>query len=365
MFMKRTFSFMIIFLALGCSQKQSDAKAVEETTDVLKNEVSQAGSEVVFHPIIDSKSNDVIAMIPLPANWRINNNGESSAMIDGPNGIRVYNLPLKSFLYTDDQYMQQLYTQSGQPLRRPVNVQTIVSEDLLPIARREGSTFIGQYAVADVARTDREYDAMLFKVFPSQQSFDAVVTEWEDAKGNPYLILIHQSASAANNLVNWSYYCQAMEAPKAEYESAKKHLVYGFANTRYNPKSVEAYNIAEAQKANASMAAHNQRMAARQQQFAASQQAFESKRDQINAAITQNYENNNTASDRNHNRFLNYIKDQETVSANGQKYQVQSGSNQYWVNENGQYQGSNDPNYDPNRNQGTVNHNWSEAPVQE
>ena len=113
------------------------------------------------------------------------------------------------------------------------------------------------------------------------------------------------------------------------------------------------------------MAAHNERMAVMQQNFDASQRAFTEKRDAINASITANYANSNATSSRNHNRFLNYIKEEETVSANGQRYQVQGGSSQYWVNENGQYQGSNNPNYDPNRNQGTVNHTWTQGEVQD
>jgi hypothetical protein len=361
--MKKSIAILVIFAAIACGTKESDPKTSEDANEISENDASQTNEEVVFHPITDPKSNEAAAMMPLPANWRINNDGKGKAMIDGPDGIHVYSLPYKSFIYTEDAYMRQLYIQSGQPFRRPVNIETIISEDLLPIAQREGSTFIRQYRVAEVAKTDREYDAMLFKVFQPQQTFDAAVTEWEDAKGNPYLILIHQSTHYANNLMNWGYHCEAMEAPKASYESAKKHLVYGYGNIRYNPKSVEAYNISEAQKANASMAAFNQRMQVKQQQFESSQRAFESKRDAINAAITANYNHNSAASDRNHNRFVNYIKDEETVSANGQRYQVQSGSNQYWVNENGEYQGSNDPNYDPNRNQGTVNHTWTEAPA--
>ncbi len=361
--MKKAIAMFVTFLAVGCGTKENNQNASENPDETSQSNVSQASSEVVFHPIIDPKSNEVAAMMPLPVNWRINNDGKSKAMIEGPDGIRVYSLPYKSFVYTEDAYMRQLYIQSGQPFRQPVDIETLVNEDLLPIAQREGSRFIRQARVAEVAKTDREYDAMLFKVFQPQQTFDAAVTEWQDAKGNPYLILIHQSTHYANNLMNWGYYCQAMEAPKVSYEAAKKHLVYAYGNIRYNPKSVEAYNISQAQKANASMAVFNQRMQIRQQQFESSQRAFESKRDAINAAITANYNNNSAASDRNHNRFVNYIKGEETVSANGQRYQVQSGSNQYWVNENGQYQGSNDPNYDPNRNQGTVNHTWTEAPA--
>lgn len=359
--MKKALAILISILLLGCRQNETttDGQNPNRTT----HGGTKADNEIVFKPIIDGKTNTVFAMMPLPMDWRINTSGP--AMIESPDGLRVYSLPLHFFVYTDDPYTMQLYAQSGQPVRRNTEIEQLIREDLMPIAQREGSKFIKQYPVEEVANADRDYDALLFKVMPSQQKFNAAVTEWEDKNGNPYLIIIHQNASYANNLLNWGYYCQAMEAPKPVYGKAKERLLYALAHTRYNPKNVEAYNISEAQKANASMAAHNQRMAVMQQNFNASQRAFESKRDAINASIMANYNSNNAASDKSHNRFLNYIKEQETVSANGQRYQVQGGSNQYWVNQNHQYQGSNDPNYDPNRNQETVNQTWTEAQIED
>ncbi|SCY86092.1 hypothetical protein SAMN02927903_02649 [Flavobacterium caeni] len=350
-------TLLALGLLMGCGTKDGENKPNESQP------IEAAPSdEVVFKPMIDPKTNEAYAMMPLPMSWRINQTG--AALIESPDGVRVYNLPLRYFVYTDDPYFLQLYSQSGQPVRRFVEIDQLLHEDFLPIADREGSKFVEKMAVPEIAQADRTYDAMLFKVTPSQQQFNAFATEWQDKEGNPYLIVIHQNASYANNLLNWGYYCQAMQAPKAVYEKAKQTLLYGLAHTQYNPKSVEAYNRSEAQKANASMAAHQQRMTALQQNFDQSQRAFESKRDAINASIMANYQNADAASDRSHNRFLNYIKGEETVSAGGQRYQVQGGSNQYWVNQNGEYVGSNDPNYDPNRNQGTENQTWDEAQIE-
>lgn len=359
--MKKILATFGILLLIGCGQKENGSATLNPDGTIA--EQTDTSDEVVFKPIIDTKTNDVFAMMPVPMSWRINTTG--SATIESPDGVRVYNLPLQFFIYTDDPYTLQLYAQSGQPVRRYLEMGDLIREDLMPIAQREGSKFIKQTPIENIAKADQDYDSLLFKVVQSQQKFTAAATEWEDKNGNPYLIVVHQNASYANNMLNWGYYCQAMEAPKAIYPKAKEALLYALANTRYNPKNVEAYNIREAQKANASMAAHNERMAVMQQNFDASQRAFTEKRDAINASITANYANSNATSSRNHNRFLNYIKEEETVSANGQRYQVQGGSSQYWVNENGQYQGSNNPNYDPNRNQGTVNHTWTQGEVQD
>lgn len=365
--MKNLIATLIVsFLFFSCFEKEKSDLVIDKS---IGNQIAPTqaavNDEIVFQPIIDNKTKSVFAMMPLPANWQINNVvGKSSAMIDGPDGIKIYSLPLHFYVFTDDQYTLQMYSQSGQPVRRPIEIQNIIEQDFLPIAQKEGSKFLRQYAAPEIAQSDKEYDAMLFKVFPAQQAFNVAVSEWEDAKGNPYLIVIHQSASFANNLLNWSYYCHAMQATPDAYENAKKNLLYALANTRYNPQNVAEYNQREAQKANVSMAAHNQRMQQKQQQFDVSQRNFESKRDVINASISANYNNANAASDRNQNRFLNYIKDENTVQANGSRYQVESGSNQYWLNRNGEYVGSNDPNYDPNRNQGTDGQTWTEGQIE-
>ena len=106
-------------------------------------------------------------------------------------------------------------------------------------------------------------------------------------------------------------------------------------------------------------------MRANQQQFDAQQKAFKEKSEAINTSIMDSYNARNASSDRTHNRFLNYIKDENTVvnQQDGKRYQVEAGSDQYWINDQGQYIGTNDPNYDPNRNQGTQNQNWNQAPV--
>ena len=137
------------------------------------------------------------------------------------------------------------------------------------------------------------------------------------------------------------------------------------ASLKYNPRYFDQYNQSEMQKESTSWAAHNQKMSTQQREFDTQQAAFKQKSEAINQSIMANYNNKNAASDRNHNRFLNYIKDENTVSnpADGQRYQVQAGANNYWMNENGQYISTDDPNYDPNRNQNTNNENWNEVQI--
>jgi hypothetical protein len=161
----------------------------------------------------------------------------------------------------------------------------------------------------------------------------------------------------------WNYYGQGLDAPEAKYESAKKTLLDGLASLQYNPRYFDKYNQNEMNRESQSWAVHNQRMSAQQKQFDAQQAIYKDKTDAINSSIMASYNERNASSDRMHNRFVNYIKDENTVvnQNDGQRYQVQTGKDHYWMNDQGQYIGTNDPNYDPNRNQGTQNQSWSEA----
>ena len=87
-----------------------------------------------------------------------------------------------------------------------------------------------------------------------------------------------------------------------------------------------------------------------QKNFEQQQALHRSTTDAINRSINSTYENQNAASDRTQEKLLNVIRDENTVTNphDGEQYQVDSGAEQYWINNDGEYIPSNDPNYNPN-----------------
>lgn len=357
--MNKLLLFSMIFLALACTDKKTS-----ETTAAADGSTSEEATEnapLIPHPLIDNKG-QVMAHMTFPGNWKLHNE-PGKAAFTGPNGVFVYNIPMRNFAWTNDQMMASVYQQNGGRLRQPLSGEAIVKQDLEPIAKKEGSKLIRVYDAPEIAKSDGSIQDMMYRIGPSATRYQAVVSEWEDKKGNPYAMILHISASDMGGTVMWNYYGHGLDAPKKHYESAKKTLIDGLASLQYNPRYFDRYNQQEMNRESASWAAHNQRMAAQQQQFDRQQQIFKDKSEAINSSIMASYNERNASSDRNHNRFLNYIKDENTVtnSGDGKRYQVQSGASQYWMNDQGQYIGTNDPNYDPNRNQGTQNQTWNEA----
>jgi hypothetical protein len=346
-------------LALSCNSNKTE-NGNDKTAESKISESSE-NAELIPHPMIDNKG-EIMGQMTFPANWKLHNE-PGKAAFSGPNGILVYNIPIRNFMFTNDAMMANVYTQNGGSLRQPASLEQIVKQDLEPIAKQDGSKLIRTYRAADIANGDGNIQNMMYRIGPSYTKYDALVSEWEDKEGNPYAIILHQTVANMGTMVSWSYYGQGLDAPKDKYESAKKTLVDGLASLKYNPRYFDKYNQNEMNRESQSWAAHSQRMAARQQQFDEQQAIYKDKTDAINSSIMASYNKRNASSDRMHNRFVNYIKDENTVvnKSDGQRYQVQTGADQYWMNDQGQYIGTNDPNYDPNRNQGTQNQTWTEA----
>ncbi len=89
---------------------------------------AQSNGNMVMHTIMDPKTNQAFAQMPLPASWKINKNVKGNEpAITGPNGIEVYAYAYQSFVYSNDAYMQQSYQAVGQQMRRPTGVDGVLN----------------------------------------------------------------------------------------------------------------------------------------------------------------------------------------------------------------------------------------------
>lgn len=364
----KKFVLLLVLAAFSCQSTKSE-KIDPVTGEVIAEDSAQndaakedENSELIAHPMKDNKG-QVMILMTLPANWRLHSEPGKAAMT-GPAGIFVYNLPFKNYMYSTDRMTTQVYQQNGGKLRTPLSAEQVIRQDFLPIAQKDGAKLISITSAPQIAKADSAIQNMMYHIGTPNVRYDAAVADFEDKDGNPFSIVVHVNHNSVGNMTMWNYSGQGLDAPKAKYASAKETLLNGLASLQYNPRYFDQYNQNEMNRESQSWAAHNQRMAANQQNFDAQQAAYRQKTEAINSSIMASYEARNASSDRQHNRFLNYIKGQETVTnSDGKRYQVESGSDHYWMNQDGQYIGTNDPNYDPNRNQGTVNQTWNEVPM--
>jgi hypothetical protein len=316
--------------------------------------------KLAMHPFVDAKGTVIVEM-PFPVSWKVAPNprrGEPT--ITGPNHVKVIDFPAQSFLYTSDPQMQQVYLRGGQPLRPMPGIEQLIQQDLAPWCASQGLEFIRHYEVPEVARIDKWYNDQLYKALPADIMITAIGTEWRHSGGNLFFMLVHLNVGNGGNLQTWSYYCNGLQAEKSHFETAKRQLLFGLANARYNPQPIMEYNKAEAQRVGKSWEEHNRRLARNQAAFEASQRAFVNRSQSIHDSIMKGWNDRNAASDKAHEQFVDAITERTQVTdpATGNRYKVEGLSNQYWMNRDGEYFGTDNPYYDPNRDENMNRQNW-------
>ncbi|MEM9730727.1 MAG: hypothetical protein AAF997_19245, partial [Myxococcota bacterium] len=199
--------------------------------------------------------------------------------------------------------------------------------------------------------------------------------EWQDAEGNPSLVLIRLFVSKAQGFQSWGYYSHLLEASPSAYEKAKEDLLYAVLNTEHNRAFIADYNRKEKQKAEASWRRHNQRMRAQQRSFEAHQQRMRTQRenfdaqqkayrensDAINDSMMNGWRERNAMRDEGQEKFTDYLRDEQAVRdpSTGDRYKVDSGSKEYWKNADDEYIKSDDLFYNPNSDPAVNNQDWT------
>ncbi|MEM7435272.1 MAG: hypothetical protein AAF436_08990, partial [Myxococcota bacterium] len=333
-------------------------------------------AERVLRPITSPKWPEPIARIPLPASWEIDaNHSPGDPTITGPDGIRVTDVPPTMFVFAKDQAVRRAYRKAGQKVRRFRSIDDVVNKDFVPAAKSEGQRLVGQRDVPELARYDERYHSLLYQAVPSKMAFHAVATEWEDADGNPSLVLIRVFVSRAQGFQTWGYTAHLLEAPPDAFAKAREDLLYALLNTEHNRAFIADYNQREKEKAAASWRAHNQRMQARQRSFDAHQRAMRARQDSFDAtqrairesndaandAIMNGWRERNAMRDEGQEKFTDYLRDEQAVRDpdTGQRYKVESGSQGYWKNGDDEYIASDDLFYNPNTDPAVHHQDWT------
>ncbi|MFP2896491.1 hypothetical protein [Corallococcus sp. 4LFB] len=200
---------------------------------------------IVLHKLLDAQFMEM-GRLPLPDNWVLNN---GPAAMSGPGNVNVYVSPLKTFMFSHDPMMQR---QNGQPMRPFVSMEQVLHEDLLPQDLPKGSRLVNQFDAPPIARADKSFSDLLYKVGPVRELYLARMTEWMDRGDQPYLTVIHLNEVDLGMMVNWNYHCHALNAPTERYAEIRDVLLNALANIQYNPEYVRAYNQQEQARVSAS-----------------------------------------------------------------------------------------------------------------
>lgn len=306
----------------------------------------------------------------VPAHWKDLPDG---AGYTAP-GVSVKNLKAVNFTYATGQ-LAQFYQQSGSPMRTPVPPEQVVQLDLVPRMRQEGLALTGQQELPALGRLGQQLlDNINVSNGQVRNSSRTNLSEWSNGDARVALLMTWMCFQGATT--NWSYTITRLETTADRYEREKNAWLQGAANVQYNPAFFAAFRQREQQKqaqwqqnenqrTQQSWAAHNQRIQANQAAFNAQQAAHNDMVNSVNNSIMGGYNSTMNSMDNMQNSTINGIRGEQdaTNPYTGEAGKIQSGYNNYWMNSDGQYIGTDNGTYDPNVD-GQWTDQWREVPTQ-
>ncbi len=317
-------------------------------------------------PVRDPSLGMVAQYLPLPRSWKITQ-GKKGMAIHGPHGLAVtFNAPKHGMAPSGDAAVDAANRQQGMSVRPAPTFANFLKSELKPWAQQQGWRFKASYALPAVARANAAYDKQLYKFFPTQDRFDSYGTDWVDGAGKPHFVGVALVTTRYEYGVQWRNSTVVLSAEPAYFEQAKAHLLQSFRDARANPRHIQTVNRRTKAESERSWAAHQRRLRNNQAAFDAQQRAHRASSQAMNDAIMGNWRAQQAASDRSHRRFVDQIREVETARDDkGQRFEVESGATQYWMNEEGQYVPTDDPSYDPNADPNVNHENWRQLEVED
>lgn len=311
-----------------------------------------------FQYVNDTKSGMVQYRMPLPTDWLIHQEPNAQYFITGSNNLKVNKAEMVEFAYSNDPFARQTLQMSGKQLAPVYSLEEVVQQFIQPAAQAEGYTYIKSYPLPQVEAFWQRFSAGMPQT-GSQRQHRVLGTEWKDSNGNHSFISIVQAITTKNQMILWSLQTTELEAPKAYFNKAIKTYLHGVGNIEINPQwqqimngklkgQIQQNETFWAAKTAESAQAHRQRMAAIQARGNASSSIAKTY-SEISDISHAGYLKRNDINNAGHSKTINMIGER-TVIANhetNEHYNVQSGNKYYWVNNNGEYFGTDNSLYDP------------------
>lgn len=303
-----------------------------------------------------------MAQLDFPARWNVQAFANGTWKVDEP-ALKVWDVSGGNYAFGNGQ-MAQMYQQSGGSMRAPVPPEQVVLQDAVPRMRKLGYELIGQNDAPAVAQAEQRGVDGLYSVGGSSKQCRSNMSEWRNGDQRVALVM-HWSSFAGPDMGNWGYYFTRLEAPANRFDQEKAELLTALASLRYNPNYFAAYAQSEQRKEQQSWGAHNTKMQTNQAAFDAQQQAHREGVDAVNNSIMGTWNSTNARMDHQQNATINSIRGEQDVTNpyTGEGYKVESGSDQYWMDNEGRYIGTNDVMYDPNAESDGVDQ-WRQVPPQ-
>jgi hypothetical protein len=307
----------------------------------------------------------------LPSNWDFSYTLDYSKSKDFPNsdwqakndkaGVTARNIRSKTYFYSTNQSMMQYFQQTNQDIAQPQSAGAIQQGTVSSMMEQKGYKKTGegrsQAHENRLARAARAYNL-------SNLQMAAIASDWTAPDGRKAQTILFHVIMPNQTETTWWYETVVIEGQGKNFDKVARDFSSAIAETQDNPKWIQYTQQVIAQQntvAQQNFNANQQRINNNQRNFEAQQRAIVGANDAVNQSIMDNWKTQNQASDYNQSQFIDYIRDEQNVydPNSGNTYKVESGYDQYYINNSGEYIGTNDANYNPNLDPTINNETWN------
>jgi hypothetical protein len=336
------FSLSMLF-CLATVSGQNEYNAYNNQGNYNPSFSNQQNGNVIMHTIKDPQSGMESGYIPLPSDWKISSTKWQNS------GNTTVELRIGG-TFSD--------------MQRPINsIDQIIQQDLLPQLQQMGAKVDNIIDLPNVAQNNQRIYAQLWKAMPCQNQHQAKALELTDPNtGNKGLVVVHFTLTLSQ-YGNYAYYqMNVMEAQANRYEQDKAAVIYALANMKTNPQYIAMYNQQEQQKSNASWSAHNNKMRQNQANFDSFQQTQQTY-SEISDMSHESWQRRNQMNNAGHDKTINGVWERDAMvnPYSDQQMNVESGYKYYYMNQNGQYFGTNDEFYNPAQDPNVNHMQWKKV----
>lgn len=381
---------IILFIVLAIILKACGTSN-EDTSRNNPNDASFSffgDSEKTFE-FKDPKSGLLVSTVNYPSNWEIQTRAEYSIdpmipvfryQIKDSDGLQVFNTAMKMHYTSNDSQVEQMMRNSGtNSVKRLLSPQQLVQAEIAPKLTGKGFSYEGTKTFPALEQKALK-EARKNTSSPMDISISGTI--WQNPKGQKALVILNygkmtQSMGNGQSMTAWMYSTDVLisgaddfgenvaDFIKANLDSEPSSEWDNYMTQLSAKRQEGSRRQAQASQARLqqSALAHQQRMAQRQASFDAHQQKMQgiwAAQDASHASfMNRNFGSGSSAGQQS---FVNMIHDQETVThPNGNSYQIQSGAQETWMDNDGNYINSNDLFFNPNADNSLNNTEWSKV----
>ncbi len=377
--------FALLVLCSSClfgnSKDETMYHAEADTTLLFRETAMQQSLEQnndgkKFFYIKDAENGMVMAKTPLPSSWTMDEAPNAHVPYRGPNKLKVYKTERYEYFYANDPFVNQTAMQMGKQVSQPMPLEDIVTYQIKPSMEGRGYTFVSSNSLPGVVKFWNTFSQGMPQT-NSQRTYYAVGSEYQGPNGVNVFILALQTFTQNNDGVIWSISTTHVEADRSYFSEAKDAYIFGVSNTQLNPQWQQYKNgqLAANFKRNdafyreqlmKSEVAHKQRMSIIEA-HGNTTRSVGSIYSEISDISHAGYLNRSNINSEGHSKTVNVIAENTVIGnhSTGEHYTVPSGTNHYWVNNRGEYIGTNNSLYDPRIDNKINDAEWTKFNVEQ